>query len=189
LIEIALYLSMAVPLLIGVTGVGVKLGRGIQATQVTRDVAHMYALGADFTLAGTQAIARKLASGFDLTATGNAVLIFSRLTKVSQTDCTAASLGNCPNLDQPVFTQRILIGNSSLRSSTYGTPPAFYVGSQGTIAAADYCSQSTLIATNFEHVISLAQDQVTWMVEGYFSVPQLSPFGSDSGGIYVRLLF
>ena len=61
-----MYLSVAGPLLLGLTNVGVRLGRGIQATQVTRDVAHMYALGADFTLSGTQAIARTLASGFDL---------------------------------------------------------------------------------------------------------------------------
>jgi hypothetical protein len=43
----------------------------------------MYALGSDFTLAGTQAIAQTLATGFDLSGTGNGVLIFSRLTKVS----------------------------------------------------------------------------------------------------------
>jgi len=189
LIEIAMFLSVAGPLLLGLTNIGVRLGRGIQATQVTRDVAHMYALGADFTLSGTQAIARTLASGFDLSSTGKAVLIFSRLTKVSQVDCTAAGLSNCPNLDQPVFTQRIVMGNASLRASSYGTPPAMYVGTQGNIASADYCKQSTLVANGFEGVISLAEDQAAWMVEGYFSMPDLNPLGGNSGGVYVRLLF
>jgi hypothetical protein len=189
MIEIAMYLSVAGPLLLQLTNVGVRLGRGIQATQVTRDVAHMYALGADFTLPGTQSIARTLGSGFDLTSTGNSVLIFSRLTKVSQVNCTAAGLSNCPNLTQAVFTQRIVLGNASLRASTYGTPPGIYIGTQGTIASADYCKQSTLVAANFEPVISLQQDQVTWMVEGYFSMPDLNPLGGNTGGVYVRLLF
>ena len=184
-----MFLSVAGPLLLGLTNIGVRLGRGIQATQVTRDVAHMYALGADFTLPGTQAIARTLASGFDLGSTGKAVLIFSRLTKVSQVDCTAAGLSNCPNLNQPVFTQRITMGNASLRASSYGTPPPQYVGTQGNIASADYCKQSTLIASGFEAVISLAQDQAAWMVEGYFTMPDLNPLGGNAGGVYVRLLF
>ena len=189
MIEIAMYLSVAGPLLLQLTSVGVRLGRGIQATQVTRDVAHMYALGADFTLSGTQAIARTLAAGFDLTSTGNTVLILSRLTKVSQVDCTAASLPNCPNLNQPVYTQRIVMGKASLRASSYGTPPPAYIGTQGNIASTDYCQQSSLIATGFEQVISLQPDQVTWMVEGYFTMPDLNPLGGSPNGVYVRLVF
>lgn len=184
-----MFLSVAGPLLLGLTSVGVRLGRGIEVTQVTRDVAHMYALGADFTLSGTQAIARTLATGFDLTSAGNGVLILSRLTKVSQIDCTAAGLNNCPNLNQPVFTQRIAVGNASLRASNYGTPPAQYIGTQGNIVSADYCKQSVLIASGFENVISLQQDQVTWMVEGYFSMPDLNPLGGSTQGVYVRLVF
>lgn len=189
MIELALYFSLAGPLLLGLTNVGIRLGRGIEAVQVTRDVAHMYALGADFTLPGTQAIAATLANGFDLGANGNAVLIFSRLTKVSQVDCTAAGLPNCPNLDLPVFTQRIVLGNPALRTSSYGTPPATYIGTQGVINSPDYCVQSSLVATGFEAVISLAQDQVAWLVEGYFSIPDLNPFGANSRGVYVRLVF
>jgi hypothetical protein len=189
LIELAMFVSVACPLLLGLTSVGIRLGRGIQATQVTRDVAHMYALGADFTLAGTQAIARTLASGFDLGASGNSVLIFSRITKVSQIDCTAAGLNNCPNLDQPVITQRIVMGNQNLRASNYGTPPPQFIGTQGNILSSDYCVQSSLIAYGFAKVISLAEDQVTWVVEGFFSMPDLNPLGSGNGGVYVRLLF
>ncbi|HTP36054.1 MAG TPA: hypothetical protein VMJ75_27955 [Candidatus Acidoferrales bacterium] len=189
LIELAMFLSVGVPLLLGLTSVGIRLGRGIQATQVTRDVGHMYALGADFTLSGTQSIARTLATGFDLTATGNSVLTLSRITKVSQTDCTAAGLNNCPNLDQPVFTQRIVIGDANLRAGNYGTPPPQYIGTQGNIAASDYCKQSALIATGFANVITLAEDQVTWLVEGYFSMPDLNPLGGNNGGVYVRLVF
>jgi len=120
---------------------------------------------------------------------GQQVLILSRLTKVSQVDCTAAGLPNCPNLNQPVYTQRIVMGKSSLRASSYGTPPSGYIGTQGNIASTDYCQQSTLIATGFEQVISLQPDQVTWMVEGYFSMPDLNPLGGGTQGVYVRLVF
>ena len=51
-LEFALVIMAAVPLLFGTVAMGVTMGRGIQAIQVTRDVAHMYALGVDFTTVG-----------------------------------------------------------------------------------------------------------------------------------------
>ena len=191
--ELALFMSVAAPLLMGLTFVGIRLGRGIQATQLTRDVGHMYVLGADFTVAGTQAIAQSLAGGFNLASNGTAVLILSRVAKVQQVDCTAAGLANCPNLGQPVFTQRVVFGNSSLRASNHGTPPAGYVGSKGVIQSSDYCQQTSLIATGFEAVMTLQPGQATWMVEGYFAMADLNTLNggneNDHGGFYVRLLF
>ena len=190
MLELALFMSLAVPLLMSLTVIGVRLGRGIQATQVTRDVGHMYVLGADFTLAGTQAIAQTLAGGFNLSTSGTAVLMLSRVSKVQQVDCTAAGLPNCPNLNQPVFTQRIVFGNTTLRSSNHGTPPANYIGARGTIASVDYCQQTSLIATGFEAVMPLQPGQATWMVEGYYAMPDLNTLhAGNSGGFYVRLLF
>lgn len=87
MVELALMLSVAVPLLLGVVGVGLRLGRTLSATQVTRDVAHMYALGADFSLPGAKNIAAALSRDFRLTTSGNAVLILSRIVKVYQADC------------------------------------------------------------------------------------------------------
>ena len=54
----------------------------------------------------------------------------------------------------------------------------------------DYCKQSVLIASGFDAVLSLAQGQSAYLVEGYFSMPEinLSYFGSPDGGFYVRLL-
>ena len=190
MIELALFMSMAVPLLCGLTSVGIRLGRSIVAIQVTRDTGHMYALGADFSLTGTQAIAQTLAGGYSLTANGTAVLIFSRVAKVQQVDCTAAGLSNCPNLNQPVFTQRVVVGNSNLRASNFGTPQSLYVGAKGMIASVDYCKQFTLVANGFESVLSLQSGQASWMVEGYFSMPDLNVFSPENqGGSYVRLLF
>lgn len=191
ILEMALIVSVSVPILLGVTGVGVRLGRTLDATQLTRDVAHMYALGADFSLAGTQAIARTLSRDFSLTPTGNGVVILSRVIKVFQADCDAAGVPSCPNKDEPVFAQRIVIGNSTLRVSAFGTPPSGYIDTKGNISSANYCRQPTLVANGFDAVFSLAQNQSAYVVEGYFSMPEvnLAYFGSPGGGFYVRMLF
>lgn len=190
-LELALAASFTIPLLLGVAAIGIRLGRTLQATQLTRDVAHMYALGADFSLPGTQAIAGTLSRDFDLSSTGQAVLLFSRLEKVQQTDCTAAGLHTCPNLNLPVFTQRIAMGNTALLTSQFGTPPAAYIGSGGNILSVDYCQQTSLIAAGFDSVLTLAAGQTATMVEGYFAMPDINFLGfpNSGGGYYVRFLF
>jgi len=190
MLELALLLTVAVPMLLGIAGVGVQLGRTLSATQVTRDVAHMYAMGADFSLTGAKSIASTLSRDFSLTSNGNAVLILSRIVKVYQADCTANSLQSCPNANQTVFAQRIIIGNSSLRSSNFGTPPSNYVDASGNITPTDYMQQSALIASGFDSVLSLQQGESARVVEGYFSMSELNLTGSTyGGGYYVRLLF
>ena len=190
-LELALAASFTIPLLLGVGAIGIRLGRTLQATQLTRDVAHMYALGADFSLPGTQAIASTLSRDFDLSSTGQAVLLFSRLEKVQQTDCTAAGLHTCPNLNLPVFTQRITMGNTALMTSQFGTPPAVYIGSGGNILSVNYCQQTSLIAAGFDSVLTLAAGQTATMVEGYFAMPDINFLGlpNSGGGYYVRFLF
>jgi hypothetical protein len=191
MLEMALIVAVSVPVLLGITGVGMRLGRTLAGTQVTRDIAHMYALGTDFSLPGTQAIARALSRDFTLTANGTGVVILSRVIKVYQADCDAAGVHNCPNLNEPVFAQRLVLGNSTLRASGLGTPPAGYIDTEGEISSANYCSQPTLVASGFDALISLAQGQSAYLVEGYFSMPEvnLAYFGSPGGGFYVRMLF
>jgi hypothetical protein len=190
IIELALSLSVAAPLLLGVGAIGIQLGRTLQATELTRDVAHMYAMGADFSLAGTQAIASTLSRNYSLSGTGEAVLLFSTVYKVQQTDCTAAGLQTCPNLNLSVFTQRISMGNTTLRTSAFGTPPASYIDTSGNIAAVNYCQYSSLVATGFDAVLPLAAGQTATVVEGYFAMPDINFLGfPNAGGYYVRFLF
>lgn len=190
MLELAMLLTVAVPLLLGVAGVGLQLGRTLSATQVTRDVAHMYAMGADFSLSGAQNIASALSRDFTLSSNGNAVLVLSRIVKVYQADCDANSLRSCPNLGQTVFAQRIVIGKATLFQSYFGTPPASYIDSAGNIKPIDYCQQSTLIASGFDSVLALQQGQTARMVEGYFSMPELNLSGLTRGGAYyARMLF
>lgn len=189
LIETALLLAAVLPVLLGVAGVGMRLGRSLEGMQVTRDVAHMYALGTDFSLPGTQAIAQALSRTFTLTSTGNSVLILSRIVKVYQADCDGAGLGVCPNLGQTVLAQRLSLGNTGLRASSFGTPPGGYLDSQGNIRPADYCTQSSLMAAGFDAVLALLQGQSAYLVEGYFSMPELDLLHpGQGGGYYVRLM-
>lgn len=119
------------------------------------------------------------------------MLLFSRLEKVQQTDCTAAGLHTCPNLNLPVFTQRITMGNTALLTSQFGTPPAAYIGSGGNILSVNYCQQTSLIAAGFDSVLTLAAGQTATMVEGYFAMPDINFLGfpNSGGGYYVRFLF
>ena len=102
------------------------------------------------------------------------MLLFSTVYVVQQTDCNAAGLHTCPNLNLAVFTQRVALGNTTLRTSQFGTPPASYIGSGGNIALADYCQQASLVATGFSSVLPLGAGQYSTVVEGYFAMPEIN---------------
>ena len=193
MVECALIMAFSVPLLFGVSEIGIRLGRSLEAMQLTRDVAHMYALGADFTGSGSQAIAAQLGRSFKITSTGDSVLIFSRIVRVYQADCDAASLPNCANVNKTVFAQRIVLGNRSLRTSAFGTPPSTYINAQGNIDSTDYYRYTPLVANGFTSVMTrqLDRGQAAWVVEGYFPMPELDFLrsGTDSRGYYVRFIF
>jgi len=174
-VELALGLTVLFPVLLGVGAIAIRLGRTLQATQATRDIAHMYSLGADFSLPGTQALAGTLSREYNLSSTGKAVLLFSRIAKKSnRLIATPPVCPRVPTSTPPVFTQRIVMGNSTLRNSAFGTPPVAYIGASGTISSVNYCRESSLIANSFNSVLALSPGQSTTMVEGYFSMPDIN---------------
>lgn len=194
-IEFALVMICLIPLFFGTVAMGVTIGRAQEAIQVTRDVGHMYGEGVDFTSQSAQQLVTQLAQGFDLSTTGDSVLIFSHVTTVFQADCTAASVNPCSNVGLPVFTQRLTIGNTSLKTSAFGTPPAAYLDSSGNISSANYMQQSSVVANGFASVITQSDGDVAYLVEGYFNMPDLSFLSSGfsgpsaAGGIYARAIF
>jgi hypothetical protein len=94
-----------------------------------------------------------------------------------------------------VFTQRVTMGNTALKTSAFGTPGSSYLDSEGNITSANYMQQSSLVATGFGSVITQSDGDVAYLVEGYFSVPDLSFLtpgysgGNATGGIYARAIF
>jgi hypothetical protein len=194
-IEFALVMMCVIPLFFGTMAMGFTIGRGVESVQVTRDVGHMYGEGLDFTTADAQQLTTQLASGFNLTATGNALLIFSQITTVFPADCTAASVSPCANSGLTVFKQRVTMGNTALKISAFGTPPATYIDALGNIAVQDYLTQPSVVATGFSNLLAQADGDVAYLVEGYFQMPDISFLtpgqsgSSGTGGMYARAIF
>lgn len=209
LLEFAIVVPCLVLLFFGTVGLGVMMGRFIQAVQVDRDVAHMYSDGVDFTQTTPQnIIVQQLALGTGMTATGgNGVIIFSQVQTVYQVDCTAAAVSPCTNLGLPVFTQRVVVGNSSLRTSNYGTPTSTLMNASGNISPSVYLSNSDAtvrVASGFETQLSTAaiaaglsgsapvqpQGNIAYVVETYFQYPDIGFLGwSTAGGAYSCFIF
>ena len=199
ILEFAIVAPFLIVALLGVAGFGISIGRYIQALQVCRDVAHMFVDGVDFTRAGNQGLVVLMAQGSGMTAAGgNGVVILSRVSTVYQADCDAASYsGSCNNLGLAVFTQRIAMGNTTLRASAFGTPSAGIVDASGNISASVYLrnTDSSVRASSFTPLLTAAgmvqaEGDAAYVAELYFSYPDLSFLGtSQPAGMYARFIF
>lgn len=193
LIEFALSFALLMPLFVWMIVFGLDLQRFMQTGQISRDAGHMYARGVDFSLAGNQELLVRLASGLGMTRTGGAgVVILSRVLKVSEQDCLdgGVTASSCANLGQAVFTQRIVIGNSSLRPSRIGAPPASMLRPDGTIAPADYLTKAEARTTEFNGLLNLAPGETAYVSEAWFESPVKDiPALNSRGPIYARTIF
>jgi len=184
------------PLLFGTFVFGMRLVRANQVSEVCRDAGHMYAYGVNFSQASSQQVLAQLAQGLKMTATGgNGVVILSTITFIASTDCVAGGYpsGTCPNLNQTVFTNRIVVGNpslainSQLQTSAFGTPDAGILDSSGTIKLADYLANSSAVASNFYQIIPLTSLQSAYVAEAFFQAPDFNLL--MPGGITARSIF
>ena len=195
MIEFCLSAVLWMTVLMGLCTVGINLIRALQVEQVCRDAGRMYSAGLDFTQAGNQNLLLMVASGLNVTTSGgNGVFVFSTVEYIDTPQCTAGGLqgntGSCPNLGQDVFIQRVVVGNSSLFSSKFGTPTTSIIGTSGNIASSDYLTNISARATGFSSVLSLTGGQVGYVTETYFSSVNFN-WGSylSSTGVYERSIF
>lgn len=195
-IEFALSTTFWLPLLLGVMVLGFKLVEADQVAEICRDTGHMYAYGTDFSQSGNQALAQRLAAGYNLTSTGNAVLIFTVVKMIGPNDCTASGYvsagqtpdtSNCPNLGQYVIAQQLSIGNTSLFSSKFGTANAGLLDSQGNASLVAQVSSVALQTPSFGNVLTLSASQFSYLTEAYFSSTDL--WGNPTQGVYSRAIF
>jgi Flp pilus assembly protein TadG len=211
IMEFAIVAPCLVLLFFGTVGLGIMMGRYSQAVQITRDIAHMYSDGVDFTQSTPQNIVvQKLAAGTGMTTSSNSgsgVVILSQIGSVYQVDCTAAGVNPCTNLGLPVFKQRVVVGNATLRTSAFGTPTAAILDSLGNISPGVYLSNSdpSVRTTGFETLVDAAvqaatgtaptppaqaQGDTAYVVETFFPYPDIGFLGwSTAGGAYVRMIF
>lgn len=187
--------------LLGVVGIGLTLGYAIQVNQLTRDTGHMFFDGVDFSLTSNQNIVGRLSNGMglasdsvgDINATGNGVIVLTQVIEVGANECNLANLSantsSCPNLGQLVIEKRIVIGNSSLRTSSFGSPTAALIQSDGSITPSNYCTNSSVVvpSTSAAATLSLAADQYSFIVESYFVTPALSRFFGNAAYSYVMM--
>ena len=211
ILEFSICVPVLATLFFGIVGLGVMMGRYMQAIQVDRDVAHMYSDGVDFTQTTPQnIIVQQLALGTGITATGgNGVIILSQVITPELADCNAAAVttANCKNQGVPVFTQRIVIGKKSLRTSNYGTPTSTLMDASGNIAASVYLTNSdpsvtvnSLFLTQLTAAATSAgnstaaplqpQGNIAYIVETFFPYPDVGFLGySTAGGAYSSFIF
>jgi hypothetical protein len=184
-----------VPLLLGTMVLGLNLSRSIRVTQFCRDAGHMYAYGVDFSQTSNQNLLVQLASGLNITTSGGTgVVIFSTITTIAANDCTAGGLQanstQCPNLNYNVITKRIVIGNSSVKASGFGTPAAADMDSSGSIPSSKFLTDSSTRALGFSNLISIASGQYAYVAEVYFSSPDYDWTGFLTGtGVAARSIF
>ena len=205
IVEFSLSLLFLVPLLLGTLVFGFRLIRNLEMEQIVRDIGHMYIRGVDFRNSGPQSNAATLAQGFDLSATGMSVLVISQIKVIQQEDCDAANPGKpkgtlCTNLKNPVFTEQLMVGNTSLKingvsvaKSAFGVPP---LQSDKTVSDADQANTATAAAgntdagTGFVKVIQLQPGEIAYLTEMLNATPELSITGlTGMPQIYARSVF
>jgi Flp pilus assembly protein TadG len=212
MLEFTMLTPVWLPLLLGTMFIGSAMIRGLQVTQVARDAASMYCRGVDFsTGAGTDSaniLAKVTQELGTITSSGTGVVIFSTLTYVGNSVCAMAGstyhdnsvppqhTANCSNYGKFVFTQRYIVGNTSLRSSDFGAPAAGDVDStkQYNIPITKYVIHSSDVSTFNLLPVPLENGtdgyqsgQPIYVVEVFFSGTAMA--GYTQGGSYSYAVF
>lgn len=201
------------PLALGTTAIGLGLTRYMQVSSVCRSAASMFVRGADFTQPGYQRILAKIAEGLgiadssgNIVTTGNGVVIFTVAMRVGDADCTSLGYGpgdgRCTNRYKTVVTRRVVVGNSSLRTSAYGTPSGGTQSAEGSYTANFYLLNPTAVVAAFGTAADdqgnvssapahLAAGEVSYIAEAFFTAPEINLFPSvfNLEGYYQRSFF
>lgn len=172
MVEFLLVALFCIPLLLGTLVLGLDLIREMQVTQVARDAGRMYSNGIDFTQSANQNLLVGLAQGLDLSASGggDAEVVFSTLTYIDETACQAGGLSDsqCTNLNQIVVIKRVVVGNSSAFTTSFGAPKS--LDSEGNVQ--NYLTDTNARATGFSNLLSLSSSsQYAFMAEMYVTSP------------------
>jgi hypothetical protein len=192
-LEFALVGLILVPLFLGTTNIGLNLGRSVQVQQVARDTGHLYVRQLDFSLAKNQQFLARMGQGLGLqVGSGPGVVILSKIQMIGDDECLLGSgTTSCANKDRAVFVQRIVVGNSAVKQSEFGSPNPALVAANGTIASSDYTTDPTTIATGFTNALkNMVAGEVSYLTEVYFEFPEwFMNQGYTSKGVYARSIF
>jgi hypothetical protein len=167
----------------------------MQVTQVCRDVAHMFAYGVDFTQSSYQdLVVNTLSAQLGLTKSGtdgHGVVILSKITLIDKTcDNTKPP---CANTGYYVVTRRIIIGNSTIKSSAFA-PSLSSMDGSGNVSQTNYLNSASARASasgaSFASPITLPVGQFAYVGEMYVTSPKNGSW-STSGppSVAARFIF
>ena len=193
MIEFTFAFLFLVPILYGTFSLGMSGMRYIQAAVVCRDAGAMFMRDVDFTQSANQDMLVRIANGMGLQKTGgNGVVILSQVMLIGDNECQAGGLAppNCPNNGQTVFIKRVVVGNSTLVQSAFGTPGSGLVQSDGTISKTTYLTDASVRANNFTNTLQLDAGKFGFLSEVFFGTPELNiPGFRDNSSVYLRNIF
>ncbi len=193
LIEFSLVIVFLLPIMYGVFSVGMSLTKSVQAAVVARDAGSMFMRYVDFSTSANKQLIVRVARGLGMTETGgNGTVILTQIMKAGTSQCipTYANTASCPNFNRHVIIKRIVIGNASLMSSSFGTPVSSIVTTDGSITAANYLANTTARADAFDTLMNLGDGEFAFVAEAYFRTPELDlPGYRTNTHVYQRSIF
>jgi hypothetical protein len=191
LVESALVISLVfIPMALGIAVIGLNIVRIIQANQINRDTGHMFARGVDFSGSTNGLVNRgiifQMAPALQTTtSSGTAVLILS---SVEYLNSAATCPSPCNNLGHVVFLQRIVLGNSALRASSFGTVPSASMDSSGKVLSPT--TDTTVRADGVLTYLTMSDGDIAFVSETFFSSADLARSGFISPvDTYARAFF
>jgi hypothetical protein len=219
LLEFGLLMTVLVPLLLGTFVTGFSLVRGIQTTQMDRDLADMYIHGADFSTYPMQQMAQRLARGLNLQIgsafagnqklntgnSGDGVVTVSQIMWVGTTaesNCSVVGAANCTNHDKFVFTERIQFGNGTISApNSLGSPGAgavitsagivqnYVTDNNAALPVGPQAAMQSLWQVNGGGRTPLADGRIIYVVETYIAPMNFNLGIYTSTGTYARYFF
>ena len=164
-----------VPLTIGVVLVSNSADQDSRAKQISRDLASMYAQGLDLSRGENRNLAMRVAQGLGLDGS-RGVVILSKIRLVNRQDCGAGR--KCANDGHAVVTQRYVLGNAALRSSSLGTPAQLDPATGDT---RDWANDLSARVEEFDQ--KLEPGESTYAAECYLTSADNRP------GVYSRVMY
>jgi hypothetical protein len=189
MMEFAIVIWTLLLMLAGAFEIGMTLIRAIQSSQVVRNANVLTVRGIDLSVLQNQQLLMRTAAslGMNLPNTwnpdpnGNGVIFITKVLLVGPLECAVGVLNfdgttkTCPNLGSYVIASRVIIGNGTRWSSPIGSPVTAQK-SNGDLYDSDICTNSGDIALGFPGIITLNQDQFTYVAEIYVDTSKFNVF-------------
>lgn len=202
LMEFAIVAPFLITLIAGSFSVGMGLNRAVQARQAVRNANVLMVKDFDLSILDNQRLIVRTAQGlgmenptgpaFTPNPAGKASIILTKVKHAGAATCNAGipawnqNPSSCPNYDQYIIEQRVIIGNTTRWQSQSGTP-GVALDSRGFTSAANRATSAGTRATGFPGFLTLALEEYTFLSEMWVDTEDLSMFPIvNPVNIYVR---